>query len=60
MEIKGNTLYDANKQLVLEHEHPLNHLEMASKQEALQEWFDNEVIFWPSSSIVVILIKIYK
>lgn len=44
MEIKGNTLYDANKQLVLEHESPLNHLEMARKQEELQEWFNNEVI----------------
>ena len=43
MEIKGNTLYDANKQLVLEHEQPLNHLEMVRKQQMLQDWFSNEV-----------------
>lgn len=44
MEIKGNTLYDANKQLVLEHEQPLNHLEMVRKQQMLQDWFSNEVV----------------
>ena len=44
MEIKENTLYDANKQLVLEHEQPLNHLEMVRKQQILQDWFSNEVV----------------
>ena len=44
MEIKGNTLYDANKQLVLEHEQPLTHLEMVRKQQMLQDWFSNEVV----------------
>ena len=44
MEIQGNSLYDANKQLVLEHEKVLTHLELARKQEELQGFFDDNVI----------------
>ena len=39
----GN-LYDMNKKLVLEHEQPLNHLELARKQEILEDFFNNNVI----------------
>jgi len=43
MEIKGNSLYDANKQLVLDNEKPLTHLELARKQEMLEDFFKEEV-----------------
>lgn len=44
MEIKGNNLYDANKQLVLDNEKPLTHLELARKQEMLEDFFKEEVV----------------
>lgn len=44
MEIKGNNLYDANKQLVLKNEKPLTHLELARKQEELEDFFKEEVL----------------
>ena len=44
MEIKGNSLYDANKQLVINNEKVLTHLELARKQEMLEDFFKEEVI----------------
>ncbi len=34
------TLYDMNKQLIAQTAKPLNHLELLSKQKALEEWFN--------------------
>lgn len=36
----GATLYDANKQLVKQTEEPLNHLELAAKQNELEGFFE--------------------
>ena len=46
MEIKGNSLYDANKQLVLDNEKPLTHLELARKQEMLEDFFKEDASIW--------------
>lgn len=39
----GATVYDANKQLVKQTDHPLTHPELASKQLFLEEFFEDKV-----------------
>ncbi len=44
MELNAGTLYEANKEMVLKEEKPLNHLELARKQEDLFDFFENDVV----------------
>ena len=39
----GATLYDANKQII-EQQKPLTHLELARKQEIIENWFDTKIV----------------
>ena len=43
MDISTGNLYQANKQLVLAHEKPLTHLELAGAQSKLENFFEKEV-----------------
>ena len=43
MELSAGNLYEANKQLVLKNEKPLTHLELASIQLQLEDFFEYEV-----------------
>lgn len=43
MDISAGNLYQANKQLVLAHEKPLNHLELAGVQPKLEKFFEDKV-----------------
>lgn len=39
----GATIYDANKQLIQQTAKELNHLELAAKQQQLEDWFNMEI-----------------
>lgn len=43
-QIEAGNLYEANKQLVLQSEKPLNHLELAQKQELIEDFFESNVV----------------
>ena len=43
MDISAGNLYDANKQLVLAHEKPLTHLELANMQLKFEDFFETNV-----------------
>ena len=43
MELSAGNLYEANKQLVLKIEQPLNHLKLASAQLQLESFFETNV-----------------
>lgn len=43
-EMSMGNLYEANKQLILQNEKPLNHLELARKQELIEDFFEESVI----------------
>jgi len=43
MDIKGANLYEANKQLVIKNEKPLTHLELAARQEDIEDFFEEKV-----------------
>ena len=43
MDINAGNLYQANKQLVLAHEKPLTHVELASIQLKLEDFFEGDV-----------------
>lgn len=42
--LEAGNLYEANKQLVLQTEQPLNHLELVKKQELIEEFFEDNVV----------------
>ena len=39
----GATLYEANKQLIKQTAKDMNHLELAAKQQQLEDWFNMEI-----------------
>ena len=43
MDLEMGNLYDANKQLVKEHCHPLTDMELPVKQKLVTEWFEDHV-----------------
>lgn len=43
-QIEAGNLYEANKQLVLQSEKPLNHLELAQRQELIEDFFESNVV----------------
>lgn len=43
MELSAGNLYEANKQLILKSEQPLNHLKLASAQLQLESFFETKV-----------------
>ena len=43
MELSAGNLYEANKKMILETEHALNHLELANKQLKLEKFFETKV-----------------
>lgn len=44
MDIAAGNLYDANKELMLKNEKPLNHLELVKKQELIEDFFTNDIV----------------
>lgn len=42
--IEAGNLYEANKQLVVQTEEPLNHLELVKKQELIEEFFESNIV----------------
>ena len=44
MEINAGNLYEANKKLVEETDHPLTHPELATKQLLLENFFEDKVV----------------
>lgn len=43
MDISAGNLYDANKQLILKHEKPLTHVELANMQLKFEDFFETKV-----------------
>ena len=43
MELQAGTLYEANQQIMKQIGKPLNHLELAAKQIALEDWFNMDI-----------------
>lgn len=44
MDINAGNLYDYNKELVKKYEKPLTHMELARKQELIEDFFENNVV----------------
>lgn len=44
MDINAGNMYDYNKELVKNYEKPLNHVELAARQEAIEDFFENKVV----------------
>ena len=44
MDIAAGNLYEANKQLILQNEKPLNHLELIKKHETIEDFFANDIV----------------
>lgn len=42
--IEAGNLYEANKQLVIQTEKSLNHLELARKQELIEDFFESNIV----------------
>lgn len=44
MDINAGNMYDYNKELVKNYEKPLTHVELAARQEVLEDFFEDKVV----------------